>query len=342
MSSQRLISIVGGESLLGRELRELIEEQKAPVRLQLVGVDEASATLTEQDGEAVIIPPLGEESLAGSQVAFLAGSPESGRKALAMIARSPLRPKIVDLTYIAEDEPSARLRAPLVETEEAVFAPGTIHVIAHPAATAMALLLMKLDAHTGVRRSVMHVFEPSSERGRPGIEELRQQTVGLFSFKPLQKEVFDAQIAFNLLSSYGSQARESLHSVELRIEKHLASLLSGQAASLMPSLRLVQAPVFHGYSISAYVEFANRPDVDALTAALSSPFVDVRCGETSPPDNAGIAGQSGVAVGSIAPDRHNPSAVWFWLVADNIRLMAENGVAVALSLLAGGTRGGAA
>jgi len=52
-----------------------------------------------------------------------------------------------------------------------------------------------------------------------------------------------------------------------------------------------------------------------------------------PPSNAGSAGQGGIAVGSIAPDPNHPSAFWFWVVADNFRLMAENGVAVVRSLL---------
>jgi aspartate-semialdehyde dehydrogenase len=47
-----------------------------------------------------------------------------------------------------------------------------------------------------------------------------------------------------------------------------------------------------------------------------------------------MAGESGIAVGAITADRNNPRAVWFWVVADNIRIMAENAVAVARPLAA--------
>jgi len=47
----------------------------------------------------------------------------------------------------------------------------------------------------------------------------------------------------------------------------------------------------------------------------------------------GIAGQSGVAVGAVAMDRNAPQACWIWLVADNLRLAAENAVAVGSQLL---------
>jgi aspartate-semialdehyde dehydrogenase len=40
-----------------------------------------------------------------------------------------------------------------------------------------------------------------------------------------------------------------------------------------------------------------------------------------------------VAVGAVAMDRNAPQACWIWLVADNLRLAAENAVAVGSQLL---------
>ena len=56
-----------------------------------------------------------------------------------------------------------------------------------------------------------------------------------------------------------------------------------------------------------------------------------------PPTNAAIAGQSGISVGAITADRNNSRACWFWLVADNLRLAAENAVAAALECSVKGT-----
>jgi aspartate-semialdehyde dehydrogenase len=318
---------------MGRELRDVIREQALPIDVQLVGVDEQSVTLTEQEGEPAVITPLDEQNLRASQATILAGSADSSRKALAFIAKSAARPRIIDLTYVAEEEPSARLRAPLVELPGQPAPAGAIHVVAHPAAVALVIFLQRLDESFRIRRSLAHVFEPASERGHRGLEELRRQTVNLFAFQKLPKSVYDAQVAFNLLAAYGSDAPDALHPIELRIERHMASLLSGLGGLAMPSIRLVQAPVFHGYSISVYVEFDTRPDVRALTAALASDLVDVRDADLEPPNNAGAVGQSGISVGSIEPDRNHPGAFWFWVVADNFRLMAENGVAVVRSLL---------
>jgi aspartate-semialdehyde dehydrogenase len=247
---------------------------------------------------------------------------------------------IIDLTGAAEERPDARLRAPLVETaaSEAVFEePGAaaVHVIAHPAAIALALFLRRLQAHDPIRRSVIQVFAPASEHGMPGVEELQQQTISLLSFKPLPQAIFDTQLGFNLLAQYGEEAPLALGDSELRIEHHLATLLDlpGEGEGVpMPSLRLVQAPVFHGYSFSAWVEFDGDPGVEALESGLAAGSIEVRGGEFEPPNNVGQAGQGGIAVGAIAPDRNHPDACWFWVVADNLRLAAENAVAVARQL----------
>jgi aspartate-semialdehyde dehydrogenase len=333
MRNRGAVAIVGGESLLGRELRDLIAEQHLPVRVKLIGVDEGGLTLTEQDGEPVVITPLDEENLASSEVAVLAGSQASSRRALALAARHGGGPVLIDMTYAAEDEPAARLRAPVAEPPGFATPAGAVHVIAHPAAIALALFQTRLSAGFRIRRWTAHIFEPASERGQLGLDELRKQTVSLLSFQQLPKQVYDAQAGFNLLARYGDEAPQTLESIELRIERHLASLLAGLGAAPMPSIRLVQAPVFHGYSISVHAEFEQGPRERALAEALSSPEVDVRMGDLEPPNNAGIAGQGGIAVGAISVDRNNPNGCWFWVVADNFRLAAENALAVTRTML---------
>jgi aspartate-semialdehyde dehydrogenase len=139
--------------------------------------------------------------------------------------------------------------------------------------------------------------------------------------------VFDTQLAFNVLARYGEEALEPLEGVEQRIVRDTTSLLSAWAAMPMPSIRLLQAPVFHGHSMSVWVEFASDVDVKQVSRVLSAAEVDVRPDE--PPSNANIAGISGLSVGAIQVDRVNPRACWLWMVADNLRLAGENAVAVA-------------
>jgi aspartate-semialdehyde dehydrogenase len=338
LDNENPVVLVGSDSLLGREIRDIVATSAPDLRLQLVAGDQEHAgTLTRVGDEPAVVGGLDAASLSAARVIFLASSAEAARMAL-KIAGDPPDAAIVDLTFTAEERPDARLRAPQVESgfdpEEASEA--AVHVIAHPAAIAMALFLRRLQAHDPIRRSIIHVFAPASEQGVKGVEELQQQAVNLLSFKPLPKAVFDAQIGFTMLAQYGEEAPVSLEETELRIERHLATLLDlpgDGAGAPMPSLRVVQAPVFHGYSFSAWVEFEGNPGVEALQSSLQVDAIDVRGADLEPPNNVGQAGQGGISVGAILPDRNEADAVWFWFVADNLRLLAENAVAVARELV---------
>ena len=323
-----LVAVIGGDSLLAREIRDLLDQSKPAPRVELISaLADDSTILAKEDDEAVVMVPLIAESLEGARVAFLAGSPASSRRTLKLNPSGG--PMLIDLTGALEDQPSARLRAPTAEASRRES--SAIQVIAHPAAIAIAKLLSSLAGVAVIRRAIIHVFEPASERGQRGLDELQQQTVATLSFQKLKTDVYDAQVAYNLLARYGEEALEPLDSIEQRLERHLASLLSAYPSVPMPSLRVIQAPVFHGHSFSVWVEFDENPGAKGIASALTDAGIDVRPDE--PPTNVGIAGQNGLAAGAIVQDHNQPRACWIWMVADNLRLAAENAVAVAQETL---------
>jgi len=319
-----MVAVVGANTLLAREIRDLLSESKPAPRVQLISAAaEAAAVLAADDEEPVVMTPLAAESLEGARVAFLAGSPASSRRALKI--NPPDGPALIDATAALEEQPEARLRAPAAEASRPPQ--SRIQVIAHPAAIALAMLLSRLARVAPIQRAVIHVFEPASERGQRGLDELQQQTVAVLSFQKLKTDVFDAQLGFNLLPRYGEEALEPLELIEQRLERHLASLLAAYPAIPMPSLRLIQAPVFHGHSFSIWIEFQENPGAETIARALAESGIDVR--DEEPPNNVGVAGMSGVSVGAIKQDHNFPRACWMWMVADNLKLTAENAVAVA-------------
>ena len=328
-------ALIGSESLLGREVRDLASVGSLPVDLKLISADpDKSGVLTQQSGEPALIMGLDEPAVKEAPVAILAGTPETSQRALDL--RDGMR-GTVDLTQVAEEHPRSFIRAPFAEPAGFRAPDDAVHVIAHPAAIAIAMVLHRLHQRYPVARSVIHVFEPASARGTPGVEELQQQTVGLLSFKNMPKKIFDAQLSFNMLARYGDEAPEALESAELRIERHLATLLSRGAGSSavppMPSVRLIQAPVFHGYSLSLWLQFEQSPGVSLVESALDGEHVDLRVSDLEPPNSVGVAGQDGIAVGAVAMDRNDPQACWCWLAADNLRLAAENAIAVGMQFL---------
>ena len=156
-------------------------------------------------------------------MAFLAGSEASSRRALKLNPADG--PVLIDLTGALEEQPHARLRAPSAEPTRSLPEPGLIPVIAHPAAIACAMLLAELARLGNVRRSIIHVFEPASERGKKGLDELRQQTVGVLTFQKLKMDVRRAA-RLQPAGALWEEALEPLEGVEERILRHVASLLA--------------------------------------------------------------------------------------------------------------------
>lgn len=317
------MALVGGETLLGRELQEVLSQADSRATV-IPYAATGEATFGEQEGEAAYLDPLTEESVRDVKAVILAGLPEGAEKAYGLVKKLKKRPALIDCTGQLEHQPEMRVAAPSLGANPE---PGDwLFTIAHPAAIAITELLTKLAEVSAIRQAIFEIFEPASERGKRGLTELHEQTTSLLAFKPMKKAVFDAQLSFNLLPQYGEEAAAKLENFEARIERNLATLLSRRKAGApvpMPSLRLIQAPVFHGYSISGWVKFESDFDVVSIERALSAGGLDVRPTGEEAPTNVGVVGQSGLSIGDIRVDHNDARAAWLWIAGDNLRLTAD-------------------
>src|SRR5712692_6776425 len=97
--SHRIV-IAGASSLLGAELKSLLEESKfAGWDLRLVDEEIAAGTLTEAGGEPVVIQPVEEGSFEKARLVFFAGSPEFSKANLKAAVHSGA--SVVDLSGAA-------------------------------------------------------------------------------------------------------------------------------------------------------------------------------------------------------------------------------------------------
>ncbi len=169
MAELRTLALVGSESLLGREVRDIVATGAPGIELRLIAADdEESGVLTRVGDEPAMVTGLTAENLSDVRAIILAGSAESSRKALEL-AGDPPDTAIIDLTFAAEELPDARLRAPVLEAETEDALDAGVHVIAHPAAIALALFLRRLETNDPVRRAVVQIFAPASEHGTKGV-----------------------------------------------------------------------------------------------------------------------------------------------------------------------------
>jgi aspartate-semialdehyde dehydrogenase len=320
--SKSRIALVGAETLLGHEIKEALESAGS---LTVEGfAANGEGNFGEEEGEPVFRQALSPAAVKGCTAVVSAGSPEGAVKALDIAKGQPGRLKLIDCTGDLDAQPEAFIYGSHFDRPPKE---GWLFTLPHAAASALALLISKLATYQQIARAVIEVFEPASERGRAGLAELQQQTTALLAFRPLEKQVYDTQVSFAMLPAYGEKASHRLDAIEQRIEKHLATLLARStqkgAVVPMPSLRLIQAPVFHGYSFSMWAEFGQHVEARGVLEALKSEDIDVRTSDHEMPTNVGVAGQSGLSVGDIRVDHNNSRALWLWAAADNFSIIAD-------------------
>ncbi len=221
------IAIAGASTLLGRELKDALSDSSlAASTIFLLDEEEAQGQLDQVGDEVTIVQAIAADAFEHVDFTFFAGSEELTRKHWRQALRSGST--VLDLSGALDRETGVLVRAPWLGSEAVtpdLFTPAVVP--AHPAALALALMLERLQQAAPVRLAAATVLEPASEFGRAAMDELHQQTVSLLSFQGTPRELYDAQVAYNLLSGLGEGATVSLNAVEARIRRHYEALSEG-------------------------------------------------------------------------------------------------------------------
>src|SRR5271156_3074630 len=190
------VAIVGAATLKGKEVTEMLNERSFPaIDVRLLDDDESIGQLEATGDEINFIQSVRAEQFTHVDFTFFVADGECTRQnwKRARDAGSA----IIDLSGALEEEAGATVRSLWVERERGEMWQPDLQpapcVVAHPAAVVLALLLLRARKAGAIRSAVATVFEPASEQGHKGMDELHQQAVNLLSFQSLPKEVFDTQ-----------------------------------------------------------------------------------------------------------------------------------------------------
>jgi len=321
------VGIVGASTLKGKELQTVLRERKFPItKMVLMDGDEDLGRLSEFDGEPVLSLAISESSFEFLDVVFFAGSPATTRMFYHLADRNSFL--AIDLSHAFFREKQFPLFLDTGKgTQRQVRAFRGVICCPHPAAISIALLLRRLSSKYEVKRCAINILEPASERGNAGLDELQEQTRNIFSFHKGPQVVFNRQLAFNLLSRLGEEAKEKLIDSEQVISAQLKGLLEDSCP--LPALTLIQAPIFHSHSFSIFVEIDQTVAVAEVENPLDSESLTVFQAADEPPSPVQAAGLDTILIGGIKRDFLNPSGMWFWVASDNLRLAAMHAVAAA-------------
>jgi aspartate-semialdehyde dehydrogenase len=334
------VAIVVASSLLGKELKQVLEDRNFPVS-EIVLLDESvvAGTLTEAGGEATFIRSLEEDSFERARFVFFAGTAADAARNWPAAQRAGAN--VIDLTGAVASDPHAIRMIPalhaLLPPPPARAANGAPRAGLYVSPSAPILIASTLAAafqKFAPQRIVLVLMAPVSDRDQAGIEELEAQTTSLLSFREISKTVFDMQVAFNLLAAFGSESKPRLADIRAGIAKETATFLGGRAA--VPAIQLLHAPVFYGYALAAYADFASPVNARDLQSALTSAGVKIAAPDDPLPSNVSVAGQSEIQLAPIEADANVNNSAWIWGAADNLRLASTNAVRIAEELLGQG------
>jgi aspartate-semialdehyde dehydrogenase len=321
--------IAGASSLLGAELKSLLEESRfAGWDFSLLDEETAAGILTEAAGEPAVIQPVEEGSFSRAKFIFFTGSEAFAQRNLPAARESGAT--VLDLSGAALSVKGAQVWFPIDGPSHTAAKDKTLFAIPSAPGLAAAKLLDTLG-RVGLHRLALIFFRPVSEANRPGIEELEAQTTQLLSFQSTGQPVFDTQVAFTLLDHYGPASRENLQSARARI-RHEASVAVGRNL-VQPSILVLHAPVFYGYTFAAIAELISKQEKDAIIELCRKSGFALDADASSPLGNLTSAGDSAIHLALPEDDSAQPGTWWFWGAADNIRLPAATAIKLAENLL---------
>jgi len=321
--------IAGASSLLGGELKTLVEESRfAGWDLRLVDEENAAGTLTEAGGEAAVIQRVEEDTFRGARYAFLAGSTAFGKLCLGPAREAGAT--IIDFTHATLSDPDATPWFPKIEslTGKSIAKNAKTFSVFSAGGTAAASLALVLQKF-GLQRLVGVMFRPVSDTGRNGIEELETQTSQLLSFQSIGSQVFGTQTAFTLLPRFGAESKEDLQREGLEMRAEVAAAVGDVNEDAKISLNLIHAPVFYGLTFNACADLGEGVDSGKLIAACKEAGWTIVEGGEAGPSNVSVAGESQLFMSEPRADLSRAGAWWFWGAADNLRLPAASGIKLA-------------
>jgi len=331
MKKKLKLALIGTDSLRGREIKRVLEQKDFPFRSINFfddDVGEEYGKLTEFRGEPKIIYPINEDTLDMADIIFLAADKEVNKR---IIQEALPRGKwVIDLneTFAAEGD-SRVIVAGINDNKIPMEVPRLISN-PHPASIFLSHMIHLIDQNLGLRKSIAFILQPVSAFDVTGMDELANQSAELLGGNSLSKKVFKEQIAFNLLSHVDTTDKNGFTSVEKQIRSETKKIFENDKLPL--SLTMVQAPVFHTYSIMIYIEVSEKAEIDDIRSLFndSSYFHCFTNSDSCQVSSVSASGKNEIQIGEIKKDLDFPNGFWIWAIADNLtRGSALNGYEIA-------------
>ncbi len=333
--SKYKVAVVGATGNVGRLMLEVLAERKFPVSEVVALASSRSAGREVSFGEKkiLVVKDLETYDFSGTDIAlFSAGGTISAKYCPIAAAAGCV---CIDNSSHFHMDPDVPLVVPEVNADH-ISEYTKKNIIANPNCSTiqMVVALKPLNDAVPIKRVVVSTYQSVSGAGKSAMDELFNQTKGIYQNDNLSPVCFTKQIAFNAIPHIDVFMDDGSTKEEWKMIQETKKIFG----SNMPvSATCVRVPVFVGHAESVNVEFESFLDAQAATELFEeAEGISVQDrredgGYCTPKESAG---EDGVIISRIRDDESADYAINFWCVADNLRKgAATNTVQIAEDLI---------
>ena len=318
------VAVVGSTGAVGHEMLQTLAERKFPADkvYALASTNSAGKEVSYGDDVTLKIESLDSFDFSQADIALFSAGGDISKKFAPIAGKAGCI--VIDNSSAFRMEENVPLIVPEVNAdavEGMMLARGGRNIIANPnCSTAQLVVALKpLHDRFKIVRVVVATYQAVSGAGRPAMDELFNQTKGIFVNDEVKPEKFTKQIAFNAIPHIDVFMEDGATKEEWKMTVETKKILDPVIELVATCVRI---PVFIGHSEAVFIE-TEKPIGEAearqiLRDADGIVVIDHRADEgyVTPIE---CAGEDAIYISRIRRDPSIENGLAFWCVSDNLR-----------------------
>lgn len=327
------VAILGATGAVGREMMKILAERSFPVEeLRLLASPRSAGQKLLWQGRELTVQPAEDSAFEGMDIVLGAAENDIAKRfALAIVKTGAV---FVDNSSAFRMDPNVPLVIPEINPEDVRRHKG---IIANPNCTTIVSLVAinALNQDSPIQSIIASSYQAVSGAGAGGPRELMEEVDLLREGKPVHPQVFQYQIAYNVIPQIGGEAYEGYTSEEMKMQNEGRKIM--HLPNLQVSCTCVRVPVVRSHSVSLVVRTREKISVqrarELIAAAPGCRLVDDLSSRRYPMP-LDTSDQDTVFVGRIREDLTCDNGLNIWCCGDQVRKgAATNAVQIAQLLL---------
>ena len=312
------IAIVGATGNVGREMLDILDERKFPAdKVFALASSRSKGDAIQFGNKELIVEDLSEFDFSNADIAlFSAGGKISGEFAPLAAEKNCV---VIDNSSRFRMDPDVPLIVPEVN-REAIANYEKTKIIANPNCSTIQMVVALKPLHDlgTIKRVVVSSYQSTSGAGKAAMDELFEQTKGIYSNNSIEPEIFQTQISFNVIPQIGPFVSSGYTEEEEKMINETKKILDND---IKVSATCVRVPTFIGHAESVNIEFENYISSEEASKVLAEApgcLVDLDDKESyaTPID---CAGNDHTYISRIRNDDSVENGLNLWVVSDNLR-----------------------